>query len=83
MVSNWSRQADMCFMSLSVLWVVECPGVAWGQFSSIRGHWGWREQTPGAWRQSLDSGLVCQNPPVLFVAASMLQAASKLRPWLF
>lgn len=57
---------------VSVLWVVECPGVTWGHFPSICGHRGWKEQTPVAWRQRLGSGLVFQSPPVLFVAAFVL-----------
>lgn len=72
MVSSRSRQADLCLMSLSVLWVVECPGVTWGHFPSICGHRGWKEQTLVAWRQRLGSGLVFQSPPVLFVAAFVL-----------
>lgn len=45
MVTSQSWQVDLCFMALSVLWVVECPGVAWGHFPSTCGHWGWKEQT--------------------------------------
>ena len=72
MVTSQSRQVDLCFMALSVLWVVECPGVTWGHFPSICGHRGWKEQTQVAWRQRLGSWLVFQSPPVLFVAAFVL-----------
>lgn len=72
MVTSQSRQVDLCFMALSVLWVVECPGVTWGHFPSICGHRGWKEQTQVAWRQRLGSWLVFQSPPVLFVAVFVL-----------